>query len=138
MFQPPPTHRRVAGVAAVVVLLASQALTTGVTPLTSVASLVIHEQTIPIGLLDSGPDTLHTALRTGWTLYAIAGLALVRIDPRHAVAACWLFPFLALNHLYWGGPLGLTLGVLAALAVVAITLATTRSTDPGSGRGLPT
>jgi hypothetical protein len=36
MFQPPPTHRRVAGVAAVVVLLASQALTTGVTPITSV------------------------------------------------------------------------------------------------------
>jgi hypothetical protein len=138
MFQPPPTHRRTAGTAAVVALIASQALTTGVTPLTSVASLVIHEQTIPIGLLDSGPDTLHTALRTGWTLYAIAGLAVVRIDPRHAVAACWLFPFLALNHLYWGGPLGLTTGVLAGLAVVAIALATTRSTDPGSGRGLPT
>jgi hypothetical protein len=68
----------------------------------------------------------------------LPGLAVVSIDPRHAVAACWLFPFLALNHLYWGGPLGLTVGVLAGLVVVAIALATTRSTDPGSGRGLTT
>lgn len=138
MFQPPPTHRRGAGTAAVVALPASQALTTGVTPITGQSFLVIHEQTIPIGLLDSGADTLHTALRTGWTLYAIAGLAVVRIDPRHAVAACWLFPFLALNHLYWGGPLGLSAGVVVGLAVVAMALATTRSSDPGSGRGIRT
>jgi hypothetical protein len=138
MFQPPPTHRRLAGATALVALLATQALTTGATPITSVADLVVTQQPIPIGLLDLGADTLHTALRTSWTLLAIAGLAMVGIDPRPAVAACWLFPFLALNHLYWGGPLGLTTGVIAGLAVIAIALATTRAPDTGSGHDLLT
>jgi hypothetical protein len=135
MTQPPPTNRRVAGAVTLVVLAASQLLTTGVVPMSDVAVLVIHEQTIPIALLDRGGDTLHTALRTGWTLYAIAGLALVRIDPRHAVAACWLFPFLALNHLYWGGPLGLTAGILAGTAVVAWALATLHSPTSRGDQG---
>jgi hypothetical protein len=135
LSQPPPTNRRVAGAVTLVVLAASQVLTTGVVPMSNVAFLVLREQPFPVWLFDRGPDTLHTALRSGWTLYAIVGLALVRIDPRHAVAACWLFPFLALNHLYWGGPLGLTAGVLAGTAVVAWALATLRSPTSRGGRG---
>lgn len=136
LFQPPPAHRRVAGVVALVALAASQLLTTGVVPITNVGFIVVREQPFPVWLFDSGPDTLHTTLRAGLTLYAIAGLALVRIDPRHAVAACWLFPFLALNHLYWGGPLGLTAGIIAALAAIAWALTTTRSPHFGPGRDL--
>jgi hypothetical protein len=57
-----------------------------------VGCIVLREATFPIGLLEGGADTPHTALRTGWTLDGLAGLALVRIARRHAVAACWLFP----------------------------------------------
>lgn len=139
MFQPPPVHRRVAGAAALVALLASQALSSGVTPMTSQGVVhIVLEQRMPIALLDRYADTLHTALRTGWTLFAISGLAVVRIDPRPAVAACWLFPFLALNHLYWGGPLALTTGAIGGLAVVAWALTTTRAPHSGSRHGLPT
>jgi hypothetical protein len=138
MFQPPPTHRRVAVVAALVALAASQLLMTGVVPITNVGFIVVREQPFPVWLFDSGPDTLHTTLRAGLTLYAMAGLALVRIDPRHAAAACWLLPFLALNHLYWGGPLGLTVGVLAGFATIAWAVTTARSPHCGPGRDLST
>jgi hypothetical protein len=125
------------------VLLASQLLTTGVTPITSVGTLVIVEhQQIPIALLDRGADTLHTALRSGWTVLAIAGLGLVRIDPRPALAACWLLPFLALDHLSWGGSwggaLGLTTGVFAGFAIIAWALVLSRSGNPDSGPDLTT
>jgi hypothetical protein len=138
LLQPPPTHRRLAAATALVALLAAQLLTTGVAPITGQGFLVVQEPTLPLGLLDRGADTLHTALRAGWTLVAVAGLALARIDPRPAVAACWLFPFLGLDHLYWGGPVVPAAGVLAGLAVIAVALLATRSPTSGPGRDLPT
>ena len=139
MFQPSPTQRRLAGVIAILVLLAAQMLTTGVEPMTAAGTLVIaDQQQLSVALLDRGADTLHTALRSGWTLLVLAGLALVRIDPRPVLAACWLLPFLALDHLYWGGPLGLTTGLLAGFAVIVWALVLSRSLKHNSGPDLTT
>jgi hypothetical protein len=133
LVQPPPAARRLTGMTALVAVVASQLLTSGVEPMTDRAVVTLLEQPLVVGLFDRGADTLHTALRSGWTLLAIGGLGLVRIDPRPAIAACWLLPFVALDHLAWGGPLVPGGAALAGLAVVAIAIALTRSSsiDPG-------
>ncbi len=133
MFQPPPTHPRLAGATALVAVLISQLLTSGVTPTSDHNIVYLAEQTLRLGLLDRGTDTLHTALRSGWTLLAIAGLALARIDPRPLLAAGWLLPLIALDHLAWGGPIVPATGAAAGLAVVAAAIASTRSTRPNAG-----
>lgn len=133
LFQTPPTHARTVGAAAVVVVVASQLLSTGVVPIGPVGYLVVEEGQLPIALLDRGADTLHTALRAGWLALALAGLALVNLDPRPAAAAGWLLPFVALDHLYWGGSLGLVTGVVAACLVVAYALSAGRSSRTEDG-----
>jgi hypothetical protein len=133
LVQPGPTARRLTGLTALVAVVASQLLTSGVEPMTDRGVVTLLEQPLVVGLFDRGADTLHTALRSGWTLLAIGGLGLVRIDPRPAVAACWLLPFVALDHLAWGGALVPGGAVLAGLVVVAVAIALTRSSsiDPG-------
>jgi hypothetical protein len=131
MFQPPPVHQRLVGTVALIALLAAQLLSSGVTPMAAEHSLYVVERSLPLGLFDRGLDTLHTGMRWAWTLLAIGGLALLRMDVRPAVAACWLLPFVALDHLAFGGPIVPSVGAIAALAVVAIAIARFAGTDPG-------
>jgi hypothetical protein len=133
LFQAPPTHARAVGAIAVVVVVASQIFSTGVEPVGPVGYLVVEQGQLPIALLDRGADTLHTALRTGWVALALTGLALVNVDPRPAVAVGWLLPFLALDHLYWGGPFGLVTGVIVACLVIAYALSSGGLPRTGDG-----
>lgn len=133
LTQPPPIHRRLVGAVTLGALLAAQLLASGVAPMTAQGTLVVAEHGFPQGLFDRGLDTLHTALRWGWTVLALGGLAVLRNDLRPAVAACWLLPFVALDHLAGGGPIVPGIGALAAVAVVVFALVITRSAGSTGG-----
>lgn len=123
LWQAPPGSPRAVGGAVIGVAVAAIFLTsTGVQPLSDSSGYLVVDASpawLPAAL-DGGANTLHTSVLVSWALLMIVGIVAWRIDPRPAIAALWLLPFVLLSQLPEAGPAVLIIGLMLGTLVIAL------------------